>query len=535
MTNENSIEELVKFHEERLLKGDSPAQDLFTLGMLHRDAGRTVKAESYLVQAIQRKPSHLKALLALAGIKQDDQQFDEAVRLYQAVLKLDTTHSHALNNMGNIARQFGDIDTALDFFSQAQLADPTNYVAFCNRMMSLHYASCFDHNKAKAMAQGAHWENVYEQPERRDREAAQPITIGYVSPDFVDHPVAIFLLPVLRSYSRKFFRVHCYSTSARVMDSYTAAIVDSVDLFRSVGKFDLEKLRATIRQDKVDILVDLSGHGAGNRLPLFSRRVAPVQISWLGYFGTTGIANMDYVLGDLVVSPSSEEERFCEKVIRLADSYLCFEPVAPYPEVSVLPCREYGFFTFGCFSNRVKIGPAVIDAWAEILRRVSKSKLLLKYHSYHSEKMKRAILKQFESRGIDPSRIQCEGRSSYYKYLESFNRVDLSLDTFPFTGGTTTAFSLWMGVPMLTISGDRWSGRISASVEISAGMGEYVCKDIAEYVERAVRIASESDHLENQRKLMRTTMMNSPLMDRSRFTLELEKIYSQMFENTLQK
>jgi predicted O-linked N-acetylglucosamine transferase (SPINDLY family) len=283
-----------------------------------------------------------------------------------------------------------------------------------------------------------------------------------------------------------------------------------------VAPWSDERLVQQIREDRIDILFDLAGHTARNRLLVFARKPAPIQITWIGYFGTTGLTAMDYILADRHVIPAAAENHYRENVLRMSDGYLCYEPPTYAPPVSALPAEEDGWVTFGCFNNPSKITAQVVEAWAKILTRVPRSRLTLKYRGMSASVANRCgdIL---ASHGVDPARVTFFDRSPHAELLGEYRRIDLALDPFPCGGGLTTCEALWMGVPVITCPGETFASRISLSVLSSVGLTEAVARDLPDYVELAAGLAHDLPRLANWRAELRERMESSPLCDGPRF------------------
>ena len=359
--------------------------------------------------------------------------------------------------------------------------------------------------------------------------ADRRLRIGYVSADFGNHPVGYFLANVLPAHDRKQFEVFCYSNRA-VEDDMSKRLRESTDHWRSIYRASDAEAGKTIRQDQIDLLVDLSGHTGGNRLMIFADRQAPVQVSWLGYFGTTGLTTMDFVLADRFVAPGEADAYFTETVWRLPDSYLCFSVPELSIEVQAPPAASGQWVTFGCFNNYAKISPETVALWVQVLNSVTHSRLLLKTHHLGDGNIRQKLLNQFGAHGISSDRISLEGASPRAELLASYNRVDIALDPTPYGGGTTTAEALWMGVPVVTLRGKTWVGRVSESILNAVGASEWVAVDNTEYVEIAARLASDITRLAELRTHQRLKFTSSPLCNSSTFTLNLEKAYREMWK-----
>ena len=270
---------------------------------------------------------------------------------------------------------------------------------------------------------------------------------------------------------------------------------------------------SVIHQKGIHVLIDLSGHSRGNRLPVFSYKPAPVQVSWLGYFATTGLPEMDYFLGDPYMSPNLESNHFTEFVWKLSETWLCLKPPSFEFPVSVLPAISNGFVTFGSFANLSKMNDRVVKTWASVLHRIPTSKLFLKTNQFTDVVQIEAVQKLYEKYGIKADRLILDGPDSRSAYFEAYNKVDIVLDTFPYPGGTTSVDALWMGVPVLTVKGDRFLSHLGESIAINAGNRDWIAHDLNDYVEKAVNLTSDVELLANHRSSLREQVLNSPLFD----------------------
>jgi predicted O-linked N-acetylglucosamine transferase (SPINDLY family) len=286
-----------------------------------------------------------------------------------------------------------------------------------------------------------------------------------------------------------------------------------------------------IREDGIDILVDLAGHTFGHRLLVFARKPAPVQVTWLGYPNTTGMTAMDYRVTDAWVDPPGDgDARHTETLVRLSRGFLCYQPLPDSPPVSELPSRATGYITFGCFNNSAKISTPVLDAWSEILKAVPGSRLLLKARQLRDPSLRRHFERELQKRGVDPQRVEMLGRiESKFGHLDLYGRVDIGLDPFPYNGTTTTCEALWMGVPVVVLAGDRHAGRVGVSLLTSVNLTELIAETVPEYQRIAVELALNSERLAAYRSGMRERMRQSPLLDAAGFTHAMESAYRDMW------
>ena len=352
------------------------------------------------------------------------------------------------------------------------------------------------------------------------------VKIGYVSGDFRRHSVSHFLLPVFRHHDRTAFEIHGYSNNA-LTDDVTERLTALADGWRLIFGLDDEAAARMIAEDGIDILVDLSGHTAHNRLSLFARQPAPVQVTWLGYPGSTGLKAIGYRLVDAITDPPGEADaHYSERLVRLDHGFLCYAPLdqAPAP----VP-RPEGPIRFGSFNNPAKLSPATLDLWVKVLEAVDGSELLLKGRPFADPKVRQALLTRFGKRGIASDRIVLlEHIAAPEQHLAAYGEMDIALDPFPYNGTTTTCEALWMGVPVVTLLGDRHSARVGASLLTQVGLDSLIAHTPQDYIRLAADLAADYRRRAGLRGKLRAMMQNSPLCDGPGFTRRLENAYRGM-------
>ena len=483
--------------------------------------------------ALAIRPDYAEAHNNLGVIYQKQGLFDNAIRCFEKTLSINPNYAEAHNNLGNVFTDLGQFDNAVTNYNRALEINPGYNEAQSNLFLTLNYlpstsnATLFDQAKTWASSLKEQTSNnLFDNTVDPKRQ----LKIAYVSADFHNHPVGYFMTRVLSSHNDKKFEVICYSNSTK-SDDTTMKIKKSVNHWYDIIGLSDTDVASLIRNDCIDILVDLSGHTANNRLSLFAKRPAPIQVSWLGYFATTGLKNIDYIVADRIVVPEHEKNLYTEKVIHLPDSYLCFDPPTFDLPINTTPSKKTGVITFGCFNNRHKLSKDTISLWAEIMNAVPGSRLLLKYKQFSNPDVKHFILESFSHYGIENNRIIMEGKSPRKELLENYQRIDIALDPFPFGGGTTTAECLWMGVPLISMKGDRWVGRVSESILNTVGVPELVADDKEAYRSLAITLSNDIPRLEKIRKTLREKMENSALCDGKQFTKNLENEYQNMWQS----
>jgi predicted O-linked N-acetylglucosamine transferase (SPINDLY family) len=362
-----------------------------------------------------------------------------------------------------------------------------------------------------------------------DHDSQRRLKVGFVSGDLRAHPVGFFVESVLAHLDPKALDIVLYPTYSQV-DALTKRLQDLGFAWNSLVGLSDERAAQRVREDAIDILVDLSGHTAHNRLMLFARKPAPVQVTWLGYSATTALQAMDYIFCDGYLAPADESHHFVEKPWYLPNTRLCFTPPQDEIAVGALPALTHGRVTFGCFNNLTKMNDAVVALWAQVLRAVPGSSLLLKAKQLNDPSLQQATLARFAVHGIGADRLALEGASSRAGYLAAYNRVDIALDPFPFTGVTTSVEGLWMGVPLITKRGDRFIAHQGESILHNVGLPEWIATDNDAYVAIAVARAADLSGLAALRATLRSRLLASPLCDAPLFARNLEAAFRGMWQ-----
>ncbi|WP_035692808.1 tetratricopeptide repeat protein [Azospirillum halopraeferens] len=509
------------------------AQAHANLGVILQEVGQPDLAIASFCAAIQHQPNHAEAHNNLGHALQMRGLLSQAAASFSVAIGIRPNFAAAWSNLGNVFKEQGQPDRAIAAYRTALSHSPGYAAAHSNLLMAQHYAT--ECTNADILAAARDWGTRLVGPTEPRPFAApltpgRPLRIGYVSGDFNSHPVGYFLESVLGAHDRSRVTVVAYANNSR-SDGLTDRLRARTDAWREIVGVGDDAVEDLVRRDGIDVLVDLSGHTAGNRLTLFARRPAPVQVTWLGYFGTTGLPGMDWILADHTVVPPGDERYFTESVRRLPNSYLCFTPPADDVPVAPPPLLACESVTFGCFSNRAKISPATVELWAHLLAALPRARLLLKARQFGDAGVRQALRDRFAAHGIAANRLRMEGESPRSEYLSAYGRIDAALDPTPFAGGTTTAESLWMGVPVVTLRGDRWAGRISASILATVGLADrLVANDPADYIAKAAALVADAAGLADLRASLRTRLLTSPLCDAPAFARALEDAYRSMVE-----
>ncbi|MCD6306590.1 MAG: tetratricopeptide repeat protein [Deltaproteobacteria bacterium] len=500
--------------------------------------GRTDEAIKYLAKALEIKPDRAMSYYNMGHMLQERLRFDEAVAAYKRAIRLQPDFSEAYNNLAIALKEMGLLQEALSCYRKAIRLNPNFSKAHSDLLLAMHYDIRCDRRTLFEEARA--WWRQHGLPladrfiHHRGAREDKPIRAGYVSPDFRGHSVGYFFLPLLQHINREKVETVSYSLTVRP-DEMTSRIQALSGTWRSAAGLSDDELARQIYRDRIDILIDLAGHTANNRLRVFAQRPAPVQVTWLGYPDTTGLEVMDYRISDEIADPSGESEIFhTETLIRLQDGFLCYMPPDNAPPVSESPLRKAGRITFGSFNNLPKVNERVAEIWSRILRQVPRSRLLLKSKQLSNAAVRKRCLDMFLKSGITPDRIKLHpATASLEAHLRLYNEVDIGLDPFPYNGTTTTCETLWMGIPVVTLKGDRHSARVGASILTRIGLDFLVCDTEQGYVRTAVALASDSGTLNKLRKGMRERMIQSPLCDGASFARRMETAYQEMWDNWL--
>jgi protein O-GlcNAc transferase len=505
------------------------------LGLALYKKGQNDEAIACYLEALQQNPDFSDAYNNLGISYSQKGQFSDAIACYQKSLQLRPNFDDAFNNLGCVYKDRGLIDEAESWFRRAILANPEYSSAYSNLILTMQYNA--RHDTQTIYHEHLIFSKKHEEPlslsllpHKNDRSPFRKLKIGYLSPDFRRHAVTYFTESILISHNRKEFEVFCYSNSLK-HDEITNRIQKYAVQWHEIEGMSDGEVSELIRQHEIDILVDLAGHTSNNRVLVFARKPAPIQVSWIGYLATTGLSAMDYKIVDNYTDPQGETEQFhTERLIRLPETFLCYLPDRNSPDAGSLPALSTGHITFGSFNNFSKVTPNVFTVWANILEKLPKSCLILKGKSFHDHATCQYVVSMFKQRGIAAERIILQSWTPAPKHLESYHQVDIGLDTFPFNGGATTCEAIWMGVPVITRAGIAYAARIGVSLLSNAGLGDLIAKTDEEYVELAVRLATDMEKLQLLRASLRDKILHSPLTDQKRFALNLERQYRRMWE-----
>lgn len=494
-----------------------------------QDYGGSIRA---LEESLRLRPHHAPALRNLSVAFRGAGRITNAVIACRQAIEAQPGFSEAYNTLGTLHQSIGEIDEAIAAYRYGLALSPKQAATHSNLLFALHYSE--GTTPQQIFAEHLRFREVHagslptlKSRDRRDG-GAQPLRVGYVSPDFRRHPVGHFLLPVLQAHDRTSVKVHCYHT-APCEDDRTPDFANAADVWRNATGWNDSDLADCIAGDEIDILIDLSGHTAGNRLLVFARKPAPVQATWLGYFDTTGLDAIDYLIADRWVCPQEAPWNSTERVSRLPDCYLCYRGPADAPEPRSKPGGSP--LVYGCFNNLSKMTPQTIRAWCEILHRSNGSVLMLKCAALADATVRDRVFARFKENGLEAGRLELLGPSPQSDVLARYADVDVALDPFPYNGGTTSCEALWMGVPLVTLAGSSFAGRVGVTILRNAGCSDWIASSHEAYMQQAVSIGRNLDERQRLRPLLRDRVRTSPLGNIDAFTKNLESAYQRMWSS----
>jgi predicted O-linked N-acetylglucosamine transferase (SPINDLY family) len=528
------------------------------MGLIHEQAGRNREAADCFIKSIRLAPDEyslyrkLESLLSIQGRK------EEARRIHAEGL---IRYSRILFTKGQLGKAFQTACDSLDV--EPDNAAALTVIAAVQRAQGkpahaeVNYRKALDNRYSPALHSdlllclnyipGRSMDDIYREhrcwesmqspvrPARmkhaNDPDPGRRLRIGYVSPDLRESPVSYFFRPLIQNHDKTSFEIICYDTSSRPADTVTGSMRSAASRWRTVQGLDDAGLFEQIKRDGVDILVDLAGHTPGNSLTVFLRRPAPLQVTYLGYANTTGISTMDYRFTDSVTDPEGTSQKYREKLVRMKAGLACYSPPQNVPDVVPPPVTGNGYVTFGSLNNLAKINDHVIDLWARVLRTIPSARMIVFRGRLVDPDTRRHLLERFTGAGIAEDRISLAWRHPSGSHWEVFNQIDIMLDTFPWNAHTIACESLWMGVPVITLKGDRHSARLCASVLTQAGLAGLVANTRDEFIDIACDLSGSPGKLAEMRIQMRGKIAASPLCDAITFARGVEAEYRKIWES----
>lgn len=509
------------------------APPYYNLGLTLAEQNRWQAAVESYQQALQYNPNHVEAHSNLGDMFIEQHRLTEAEACYRTALRIDPQYMEAHNNLGILLKDQGRFSEAENFYRTAISLQPDARI-HSNLLFTYTYDTERDAEfyLAEAKRYGQRVAEKVTQKFSTWQGEPQPtrLRVGFVSGDFWNHPVGYFLENLLAHLDSTKFELIAYPTIHR-NDELTQRIKPYFSQWKSLVGLNDEAAASLIHADAVHILFDLSGHSAKNRLPAFAYKPAPLQISWLGYWATTGVAEIDAILVDETGVPPQNHWHFTEKVCYLPDTRLCFSAPKMDIDVSTLPALSSGYITVGCFQNLTKVTDAVLAVWGRIFTQLPSARLRLQSKQLSDAQFTVQFFSRLNAAGISANRVDTHGFSSREAYFSAHGQVDFILDSFPFTGGTTTCEALWMGVPTLTLAGNSLVENQGASLLAAAGLADWIAMDMKNYIEKAIVFASDVKQLAQLRSGLRERVLASPLFDGARFAKNFEHVLWQLWRD----
>jgi len=501
------------------------------LAMILLKIGRKSEVEECCKKLLDSAPS-AAVYNKLGCLCQCMGRMSEALKYQQKAVEARPDSPELWANLARVLMETGEMQEGIELLKKAIEKMPDNAQAHSNFLLRLHQMPELDPHKlfeehrrwgrihAPASLAGMTHQNTPD-PDRRLR-------VGYVSPDFRRHSVAYFFESLLDGHDRQDVEVYGYG-NVEFPDQVTERLMEKFDHYRNLCDLSDQAAAESIEHDRIDILIDLAGHSADNRLLVLACKPAPVQVTYLGYPDTTGMETVDYRLTDVRADPSELQQFYTEELVFLPDGFLCYRPPDFAPLVTPQPADQVGYITFGSFNNNCKINPVVTKLWAEVLKANANSRLLLKLKGGDEPLISDRYLGEFEKAGVSRARVDVCGWKSPGEHLQTYGRMDIALDTYPYNGTTTTCEALWMGVPTVSLVGKCHASRVGLSILTCLGLEFFAASSPKEYVARATALAANRPALAQIRSSMRARIATSGLCHAKGFAAQVETAYRQMW------
>lgn len=503
-------------------------QALMTLANVYLSLGESASAYNTYQEIISIPSVPINTLIEIAGMYYALGFFTKAVELYSRSLELCTNKSEIYDKLAVCYCSMGEINHAVDFHKKAIEEDVNNKKAYSNYLLTLHYMKDID--RVRLLDEHKKYVSSFIDSKQSDlvtHNKSVEIKIGFVSADLRTHSVAYFAESFLKHKIDENIEVHVFSDCARA-DETTKRLRSYDNHWHVVSGLSDEQVYTLIVDTKIDILIDLAGHSSKNRLGVFAMRVAPLQMTYLGYPDTTGIPAMDYRIIDKITDTTENAQYCTEKLLFLDGCFLCYTPSQTIPEITELPATRNQYVTFGSFNNLAKINEHVLTLWVRVLKTIDQSRIIIKNPSFTDVETRNKYLSRLIGQGIDADRIVLMGRTDTdEEHLKLYNQIDIALDTFPYNGTTTTCEALWMGVPVITLQGDAHMNRVSSSLLVAGNLDFLIAKTDEEYIDIAKQLSDDIPALASIRENMRDCLSNSMLMDSKAFS---DRFYKKLID-----
>lgn len=523
---------------------DFPVQPnlIYAIGVTVRGQGRWEEACELFTKALEHDPNYAICLNTYGLLLREMGQIHQSRDCFEKALIIDKNFGAAMNNLGSVLKDVAQYEDALKWLREGakQLGD--NSAAYSNVLFTLvgyeleppqaRYEEACRFGERFSNSRYERWRNSVLSPNPK-----RELRIGFISPDFCRHAVSYFIEPLLEQWKHSNLNITLYA-AGKVRDDYSQRLKDKTNNWRDIQHASDEQVVQQIRQDEIDILIDLAGHTAGNRLPIFTHKPAPIQATYLGYYGTTGLTQIDYWISDYTLHPDNliKNDLSSESHWRLPRAYVSYRPLDESPEVAPLPLLERKIPMFGSFNQSRKITQETAENWMKVLTTIPSAHLYLKSKNLGEKSEANRIRQLFRELGLNESRLHLEGHSpNVATHLDRYRNIDIALDTFPYTGCTTTADALWMGVPVLTVAGKSMVSRQAAAVVQGAGHPEWICLDSNDMANKAQNLIRDESKLEEQRRNMRSELKESELLNHKELAIYLEQTFREWWHKLIMK
>jgi len=569
------FKEALVYYQKALIVKPDYAQAYNNIGVILQKQGNQTEAMAHFQKAISFNPNFLEAHNNLGIVLSEQEQFNPAISCFQTVLSLNPNYAEAYTSLGNAFRNRSQITQAINCYQRAiqlnindfkayhglgiiyqdkgmlteaiehyqnALTINPHYVIVHNCLVyALNFGLAYNRNTIFLEHQRFNEQHakplaVSMQAHHNDCKANRKLKIGYISADFRRHSAAYFMKPILAHHQHQTFEIFCYYNHARD-DDFTQNLRLYADHWCNCVALSDAELTDQIKHDQIDILVELSGHTSGNRLLVFARKPAPVQVFYtVNYANTTGLTAIDYRITDSYADPPELADAYCsETLLRVPASYYCYAPIDEHPPVNELPAVTNRYITFSSFNSYAKLNRETFALWAQVLNQVPESKLIMKTKSLSELSIQQEVKEQLGHFGIKPERLDLGYEATPNDAIRSYHHIDIGLDTFPFNGATTTCQALWMGVPVVTLVGETTAARAGLSILSALGLTELIAYTPKQYVDICMKLANEREYLQKLRANLRARMLASPLMDGANSTRYLENIYMKIWKKWCDK